>query len=707
MAHDKGFTGTQKQYLEGLASGLRLAQRAVRPPGLAGRGASADASQNGASDPGLPSGPGGDEPGRDEKSAPSHRAPRSTRLRSIEAALRSETELRTEVPGEEPPARPSTLTVPSRHRVTLATVDPAADGPLPFGSLPLSPDQAAWDAQDRFLRVGQRLSLEEKAKRKSPPEDLWPRMAELARAQRFPEAEEVFLFKYHGLFYVSPVEEAYMCRLRFAAGRVKSHQLRGLADLAERHGHPELQLTTRSNIQLRGIEAGSTIQVLTGLADLAIISRGSGGDGVRNVSASPTAGFDRRELIDTAVLARDAHHRVLFSRGLQALPRKFTLGFDGGGAVGAFSETCDLGFRAVNVPDGVGVPPGVYFRMLLGGATSHGRYARDAGVVVPPERCVDVLEQVLRVYIEHGDRTNRRRARLLYLLESWGTPRFVAELRARLERLESGRVDPSREMGALVPLSLDRCELPDAADPFGHVGFHNQKPRGKSYVGVVLGGGRLSVAQARGLCAIADQYGAGELRLTPYQNLLIPGILDTQIHRVKDALDKLSIAWSASVFRSGFLACTGSAGCQFAAADVKRRGEELVLHLESQFKFEQPLTIHVSGCHHACAQHTIADIGLLALRSRVGEATDESYQLWLGGQVANYPRFGREFASNVPAAELTRVVREVVETYFERRLPEETFRDFVGRVAPPDLRRWAAQRGTGLLRGGMTGGLHE
>ncbi len=620
---NKGFTGTQKQYLEGLASGLRLAQRAPQ------------SSANGA-----------------------------------------------------PVAAFVPLLVDASAGAGLP-VDVGTDTTGPAS--PAAPDQPAWKAQDRALAAGQRLSLEEKAKRRQPPEDLWSSMTRLARERRFPTGDEIFLYKYHGLFYVSPVEEAFMCRLRFAAGRVRAHQLRGVADLAERYAHPVIQLTTRSNLQLRGIGAADAVEVLTGLLDLGIVSRGTGADGVRNVSASPTAGFDRREWIDTARLARSAHHRVLSTREMQALPRKFTLAFDGGGAIGALPETCDLGFRAVRVPDGHGIAPGVYFRMLLGGATSHARYARDAGVVVAPERCVDVLESVLAIYIEHGDRTNRRRARLAYLLESWGMARFIAELTSRLSSVWPS--SPDAVSDALQVLPLDRCELPAPPDPFAHIGFHNQKPRGKSYVGVVLPNGQLNLAEARGLAKIADEFGSGELCLTPHQNLLIPGLADTQLHHVRSALEKLSIAWSASPFRSGLVACTGSTGCQFAAADVKRRSEELVRHLEKRFTFEQPLSIHVSGCHHSCAHHAIADIGLLATRGRAGDADAEYYQLWLGGQSARNARFGREFASNVPAADLPRVVQGVMETYFERRRPDETFREFVGRLQPPELGRWAAECG--------------
>jgi ferredoxin-nitrite reductase len=336
----------------------------------------------------------------------------------------------------------------------------------------------------------------------------------------------------------------------------------------------------------------------------------------------------------------------------------------------------------------------VYFRLLLGGATSHGRFARDAGVVVAPEHCLDVLEQVLGIYVEHGDRTNRRRARLLYLLESWGLERFMAELARRIQE----RV-PGARSSLSTSLPLEACELPPPPDPWAHIGFHNQKPRGKSYVGVAPRDGLLRVDQARGLADLAGEYGAGELRLSAHQNLLIPGLPDTQLHRVKDALGELSLGWSASAFRLGLLACTGSAGCPFAAGDVKRRAEELAQHLESQFSFEQPLTIRFSGCHHGCADHGIADIGLLAMRSEPGAREGECYQLFLGGHAGDVLRLGREFASSVPAADVPRVVQGIVESYFELRRDQESFRDFVGRLEPGELKPAAGAAPVGLALG--------
>jgi ferredoxin-nitrite reductase len=640
---NKGFTGTQKQYLEGLASGLRAARGTTRSilAEIQSRFATPDGAATSAGTE-LP--PGGEAPG-------------------VAAAGRATTS--------------------------------------PIEQVPPHPDHAMWEAQNRFLRAGQRLSPQEKAKRRQPPDELWGRMAKLARERRFPQGDDVFLYKFHGLFYASPAEEAFMCRLRFAGGRIFAHQLRGIADLAERYGHPELQLTTRSNVQLRGIKADATLDVLSGLVELGILNRGSGGDAVRNVGATPTSGFDRQELIETLPLARKAQQRIMNDRSLQALPRKFTVAFDGGGAVSALAEVCDLGFRAVAVPPAaLAASPGVYFRLLLGGATSHARYGRDAGVLVAPSQCLDVLEQVLLLYVEHGDRTNRRRARLAYLLETWGLPRFVAELQARLHGLAPNGADAGAGLRSASPLPLpalplDQCLRPALPDPFGHVGFHEQRAPGTSYVGVVLDSAHLSVARARGLAQIADELGSGELRLTPHQNLIIPDLKDSELPRVKEALEKLGVAWTCGAFRSGLVACTGSPGCQFAKGDAKRRGEDLARHLQEQTKLERPLGIRISGCHHACAHHTTADIGLMAMRDPANDGA-EFYQVWFGGELSDTAHFGRQYATSVPVAEVPRLVQDVVDAYVDRRLTGETFREFIGRTPPREPDPWSSERGTAM-----------
>jgi ferredoxin-nitrite reductase len=212
---------------------------------------------------------------------------------------------------------------------------------------------------------------------------------------------------------------------------------------------------------------------------------------------------------------------------------------------------------------------------------------------------------------------------------------------------------------------------------------------------VVLDSAHLDIAQARGLAQIADELGSGELRLTPHQNLIIPGLKDTQLHKVREALERLGVAWTCSAFRSRLVACTGSPGCQFAKGDAKRRGEELARHLhlyagQQQGKPEHSLSIHISGCHHACAQHITADIGLMATRDPAANDGAEFYQVWLGGELSDTAHFGRQYATSVPAAELSRLVQEVVDAYVARRLPDETFREFVGRTPLREPERWTA-----------------
>jgi ferredoxin-nitrite reductase len=145
------------------------------------------------------------------------------------------------------------------------------------------------------------------------------------------------------------------------------------------------------------------------------------------------------------------------------------------------------------------------------------------------------------------------------------------------------------------------------------------------------------------------------------------------------------------------IACTGAPGCQFALGDTKRRAEEIASRLEASGAREQPLSIHISGCHHACAQHTLADIGLLATRDPGGGS--ELYQLWLGGELLETARFGQKYASQVPASDVPRLLQEVVDDYLNRRNPDESFHDFAARLPAREPEHHATRsRGAGGTR---------
>ncbi|MGH6995022.1 MAG: hypothetical protein ACREES_04950, partial [Stellaceae bacterium] len=147
-------------------------------------------------------------------------------------------------------------------------------------------------AQDRFVAAGKTLGAEEEAKRKASPLDMWDEIGANAAADRAPKGIDVFRHKFFGLFYVAPAQDSFMCRLRIPNGILSAHQLVGLADLAESLGGGALDVTTRANLQIREIAPRSVIDMLTGIQDLGLTSRGAGADNIRNITGSPTAGID-------------------------------------------------------------------------------------------------------------------------------------------------------------------------------------------------------------------------------------------------------------------------------------------------------------------------------------------------------------------------------------------------------------------------------
>lgn len=531
------------------------------------------------------------------------------------------------------------------------------------------------EAQDRWLEAGAKLVPEELAKRAKHPFDMWDEMLANAAAARFPKGTDVFLHKFHGLFYVAPNQDAFMLRLRLPGGILSSYQARGLCSVAERFGGGYLHVTTRANLQIREIGAAHPIAVLTAIDELGLTSRGAGADNIRNLTGSPCAGIDPQELIDTRPLTRELHHYILNHRELYGLPRKFNIAFDGGGRLGVLADTNDIGFAAVAVGPGRAVPPGVYFRMLLGGVTGHGVFARDSGVLLLPEEVVPAAAAIVRLFIGHGDRTDRKRARLHYLIERWGVEKCLLEAAAHLPF--AWRFGP-----------LDICEPRGPIDKQGHIGAHPQSQPGLWYIGVVLPVGRLEAPQLSGLADIAERCGSGTLRLTVWQNLLISDIPEARLGEAVAGIEALGLATLAGAVRCGVVACTGNVGCKFALSDTKRHGLALIDYLDRRVALDQPINIHLTGCPNSCAQHYVGDIGLLATKIEKSEDEEiEGYQIVVGGGSGAERNLGREVGRSVPAEELPKRLEAVLRRYLVQRNPGESFHDFANRHSVDELIR--------------------
>src|SRR6266511_1869822 len=265
------------------------------------------------------------------------------------------------------------------------------------GSAPAQPD-------------GTSLIPEERIKRELHPLDAYPVLLEHAVANKPPEKENIFRFKWHELFYLTTQKEAFMCRLRIPGGLVKSFQLRELAGVAQELTTGYVQITTRANLQLRLIQPADAPEVLRRIQSVGLHSRGAGADNIRNLTCSPTAGIDPHELIDTLPLAQQLAQIIVNDRSFYDLPRKFNIAFDGGGLISSVEDTNDIGVRAVKIDsESDGIKPGIYFRVALGGATGHKAFARDLGVLARPEELLKVVVALVRVFIANGNRGDRKK----------------------------------------------------------------------------------------------------------------------------------------------------------------------------------------------------------------------------------------------------------------------------------------------------------
>jgi len=510
------------------------------------------------------------------------------------------------------------------------------------------------------------ITREEQLKREQNPLDLWDQLLEHARDDRPPEGGDVYRFKFHGLFWVAPAQDAFMVRVRVPANAITTAQLRALAGIAADLGDGVGHVTTRGNVQIRQLAPRSIVEALTRLAECGLTSRGSGADNVRNITSSPLAGIDASELIDTRPFARGLQHYLLNNRDLYGLPRKFNVAFDGGGGVSVVADTNDIGFVAARAGAAAGVGEGVWFRVLLAGITGHGRFADDCGILVAPDECVAVAAAMIRVFAEHGDRTDRKRARLCYLLDRIGVAEFLERVQAKLAF-------------ALRFVDATQCTPRAPVDKHGHIGVHAQRQPGRSSIGVAVPVGRMTAEQMLALAAVADRLGSGELRLTVWQNVVVPDVDDDNVDAAVDAIRAIGFDVAASSIAGCVVACTGNTGCRFSATDTKRHALAIMRRLDERIALDVPVNIHVTGCPHSCAQHLVADVGLLGAQVPHGEGSIEGYHVSVGGGVERERGLGRELAKNVPAAEVAPIVERLLAAYLAQRREGEAFVDFARR----------------------------
>lgn len=544
---------------------------------------------------------------------------------------------------------------------------------------PSGPEAAHVKAQDKITASGKKLADMEKVKREEHPFDAYPRLKQQALDDAPPSTADNFRWRYYGLFYVAPAQDSYMCRLRIPNGIVKHWQFSGMADLAEQLCGPFCHVTTRANLQVREIPPRHAVALIEGIQDLGLCSRGSGADNIRNVTGTPTAGIDPQEILDTREYAREWHYHILNDRSLTGLPRKFNVAFDGAGKIAVLEDTNDIAFSAVEVRGGFGVEPGVWFRLGLGGITGHKDFAKYSDIIVKPADATKVSDAIVRVFIDTGDRTNRLKARMKYVIDGIGMEKFLALVEEKLGQ-------------AFTRVPVEAMALRPAFDRMAHIGVHKQKQEGLNWIGVALPLGKVTCEQMRGLARIAQDLGDGDIRLTVWQNLLIPGVRDANVELAIAAIRAMGLDVETSQVRAGLIACTGRAGCKFGLADTKRTAARIADWCDPRVPIETPINIHLTGCHHSCAQHYISDIGMIGARIPVGDTDDtvDGFHIFTGGGFGPDADVGQEVFHDVTAEDAPVYVERLLKAYVSNRVsPDETFLSFARRHDGETLRKLA------------------
>jgi ferredoxin-nitrite reductase len=476
-----------------------------------------------------------------------------------------------------------------------------------------------------------------------------------------------------GLFYNVPAQDGILSRMRIPGGILDSEQCRFIANIADNFGGGYIDITNRANLQIREIKTGINIEVLQRLQELGLGSANPSVDNIRNIMTSPTAGIDTQELIDTGPLVKAWDQYITAHPHLSGLSAKFSVGFDGGGKVSVQNCINDITFGAVSVAGDI------YFQLYLS-VGEKGQPPQNTGILLKPAECLPVLAVLADIYLDNIGLSSQRKRRLREVINDLGVENYL-HLAFTNKSLVSNCFSQLPITDYQLPAQIDIIAIqPDL------IGIHCQKQPGLFYIGVVLPLGRLETWQMRGLADLAEKYGNGSLRLTPWQNVLITHIPQTRVTEVETEITDLGLNISPTNIKTSLVACSGKRGCAASATETKDDALALADYLENHITLDSPINIHFSGCTKSCAQHQQADITLLGVRIQSKNQTMEGYQLYIGD--GDSLKFGYQLYEYVTFAELPTIIAKMLSVYKNQRLNlEESFKEFVHRYDTSQLQR--------------------
>ena len=456
------------------------------------------------------------------------------------------------------------------------------------------------------------------------------------------ESDLQLRLKWYGMFWRPKTPGKFMLRLRIPNGVLSAQQLRVVGSIVERYGdNGSCDITTRQNLQLRGVLLGDLPEILNRLKEAGLSTIQSGFDNPRNVTGNPLAGIDPLEIIDTRPYTTELDNFLTNnSKGnpeYSNLPRKWNTAV--AGAKDNFLLHNDLIFHPVE-RDGV-----MGFGVWIGGILSSqmNSYAIPMNAWVKPDEICRLTDVVIRLWRDNGERNTRPKGRFRLYLDKVGHETF----REQVEDL----------FGTLTP---DPGSVFDTT-PRSHYGIHPQKQNNLSFAGLHVPVGRLTGQDLQDLATVSLNHGSGEVRLTEDQNVIIVGLPDDRIDafRADPLLERFPL--EPGSIAAGTVSCTGNTYCGFALTNTKDQALAAAEQLDRELNLPEELKIHWTGCPNTCGQAYMGAIGLTGTKAKNSEGVmGEAYTLTLGGSQGPDPSVGELHRKGIPADEIKTVLKEIL-----------------------------------------------
>lgn len=492
------------------------------------------------------------------------------------------------------------------------------------------------------------LSKIEQAKADRCGLDLEPELGSLARRgwAELSEAELTIQLKWLGIFFRPVSPGRFMLRLRLPNGVINAEQLTVLAEAVDRCGaEGSADLTTRQNLQLRGLLFEDMAPLLKLMGAVGLTSRQSGHDNPRNITGNPLAGIDPEEFIDTRPLVSAIQTLLLGPDGPRNLPRKFNVAV--GGAPDSFLLHNDLAFLPARWEGSLG------FTVMVGGFFSAQRneLAIPLGIWLRPDQLAGFTLALLLHFERKGNRSARNRSRLMYLIEELGLDGYREQLLASY-----GEAVVAHDGSHLVNRAPRSC-----------LGVHGQAQPGLHWVGLHVPMGRLDGESMLAFAQLARTYGQGELRLTEAQNLLIPDVPTGQLSALLAEPLLQRFRPDPGPLQAEAVSCTGSRYCSFALIPTKATAQAAIDELERRLELPKPLRSHWTGCANACGQPYMGEIGLMGAKARHNGELVEAAKIFLGGSLGVDPQLAQLHEKAIPLVELVGVLEQLLLDRFGAR----------------------------------------